>query len=86
MSLDAVVRTVFRVYYLLIIARVLTSWIRLGDNFLTRFIFEMTEPVLGIFRRIFPPRPGFPLDISPIFAIIALQLAETMIMSLIARL
>ncbi|MCL1975904.1 MAG: YggT family protein [Firmicutes bacterium] len=77
------IHTVFRVYYLLIIARVLMSWIRLGDNFLTRFIYEMTEPVLGIFRRIFPPRPGFSLDISPIFAIIALQLIETLIRSLI---
>ena len=86
MNLYAVVRTIFRVYYLLVIARVLMSWIRLGDNFITRFIFEMTEPVLGVFRRIFPPRPGLPLDISPIFAIIALQLAEMIVMTLIARL
>jgi YggT family protein len=86
MSLLAVVRTVFRVYYLLIIARVLMSWIQLGDNFLSRFIYETTEPVLGFFRRIFPPRPGFPLDISPIFAIMALQLAEMFVRSLIGRL
>lgn len=80
------IRTIFRVYYLLIVARVLMSWIRLGDNFVTRFIYEMTEPVLGIFRRIFPPRPGFPLDISPIFALMALQLVEMLITSLLAHL
>ena len=55
----------------------------MGDNIFTRFVFEITEPLLGIFRRIFPPRPGFPLDISPIFAIIALQLAEMLILSLL---
>jgi len=62
--------------------RVLMSWIKVGDNFLTRFVYEMTEPLLGLFRRIFPPRPGFPLDISPIFAFIALRLIETLLMSL----
>ena len=83
MILHAIVRAVFSVYYLLIMARVLMSWIKAGDNFLSRFIYEMTEPVLGFFRRIFPPRPGFPLDISPIFAIIALQLIERILMSLL---
>jgi YggT family protein len=85
MNLYAVVRAVFYVYYLLIMARVLMSWIRVGENFLTRFIYEMTEPVLGIFRRIFP-RLGLSLDISPIFAIIALQLIERLLLSLLMRL
>jgi YggT family protein len=81
LTLHAAIRAVFYVYYLLLMARVLMSWVRVGDNALTRFIYEMTEPVLGIFRRIFPPRPGFPLDISPIFAFIALQLLETLLIS-----
>ena len=71
----------FYVYYLLIMVRVLMSWVRAGDNFFTRFIFDMTEPVLGFFRRIFPPRPGFPLDVSPIFAFIALSLLERLLLS-----
>ena len=82
MSLHSAVRVVFYVYYLLIMVRVLMSWIKVGDNFLTRFVYEMTEPVLGLFRRIFPPRPSFPLDISPIFAFIALRLIETLLLSL----
>jgi uncharacterized protein YggT (Ycf19 family) len=65
--------------------RVLMGWMRVGDNYFTRFVYETTEPVLSIFRRIFPPRPGFPLDISPIFAIVALQLMERLIVSLISR-
>ena len=85
MSVYAVIKAVFDVYCMLIMARVLMSWIRVGDNFLTRFIYEVTEPVLGVFRRIFPPRPGFPLDISPIFAFIALRLIERLLESLFMR-
>jgi len=82
MSMYTAIRAVFYAYYLLIMVRVLMSWIKVGDNHFTRFVYEMTEPVLGLFRRIFPPRPGFALDISPIFAIIALRLIETLLMSL----
>ncbi|MCL1816255.1 MAG: YggT family protein [Clostridiales bacterium] len=80
-SLHSVVRAIFDVYYILIIVRVLMSWVQAADNLFTRFIYEVTEPVLGLFRRIFPPRPGFPLDIAPIFAFIALQLVERLLLS-----
>lgn len=59
------------------------SWIRLGNNMLTRFIYEMTEPVLALFRRILPPSPSFPLDFSPILAFVALQLLESAILRLL---
>lgn len=59
------------------------SWFRFGDNILTRFIYDMTEPVLGFFRRLVPVRSGFPLDFSPILAIIALQLLETAVVRLL---
>lgn len=78
-----IVHTVFRVYYALILLRVLMSWVQVGDNFATRFIYEMTEPVLGLFRRLIPPRPSFPLDLSPIFAYVVLQLAESLLVRLL---
>ncbi len=59
------------------------SWIRLGDNGLTRFIYEMTEPVLGFFRRIIPVSPGMPLDFSPILAFIALQIVENLVLRMV---
>ncbi|MBR0376674.1 MAG: YggT family protein, partial [Firmicutes bacterium] len=34
-----VIHTVFRVYYALIILRVLMSWIQVGNNPITRFIY-----------------------------------------------
>lgn len=69
----------------MIIANVLMSWFRFGDNILTRFIYEMTEPVLNFFRRLIPIRGGLPLDFSPIFAIIALELLETLVIRLLMR-
>lgn len=61
------------------------SWISIRENPITRFIYEVTEPVLGIFRRLLPPRPSFPVDFSPILAFIVLQLLENLILRLILR-
>lgn len=83
MLVYTIIHTVFRVYYALIILRVLMSWVQVGDNFATRFIYETTEPVLGFFRRLIPPRPSFPLDLSPIFAYVALQLVESLLVRLV---
>ena len=73
----------FRVYYILLVIRLILSWIRIGDNPLTRFIYEMTEPVLGLCRRILPPRPGFPLDFSPIIAFIGLEIIQQLLVRLL---
>ena len=72
--LVTILQVVFNVYFFLLLARVILSWIRIGDNFITRFIYDVTEPVLKPFRRIFPPRPSFPIDISPLLAFFALEL------------
>jgi len=71
------------VYYVLIIANVLMSWFRFGNNIITRFIYEMTEPVLGFFRRLIPIRSNMPFDFSPFIAILALKLLETLLRSVI---
>ncbi|NLF80573.1 MAG: YggT family protein [Clostridia bacterium] len=85
MSIISLVRVVFGVYYFLLFARVIFSWIRVSDNVFTRFVYDVTEPVMSIFRRLFPPRPSFPLDLSPILAFIVLQLLETIIIRIILR-
>jgi len=73
---------VFRVYYILILARVVLSWIR-HDPYhpLIRFIYEITEPVLGFFRRIIPSM-GM-LDLSPLIALLALEFAHWLIVTIL---
>lgn len=83
MTLFYLVRTAFEVLNWLIIARVLLSWIR-HDPYhpVIRFIYEITEPVLKPFRRLIPPRPGMPIDWSPIIAILVLQFIERAVLRL----
>jgi YggT family protein len=62
------------VYFLLIFAYILTSWVRLPYSPWVRrisdFLRDVCEPYLRIFRRILPPLG--PLDLSPVVAIFAL--------------
>jgi YggT family protein len=59
------------VYGLIIFAYIITSWIRMPYsptlNRIQRFLYDVCEPYLRIFRRVLPPIG--PLDISPIIAI-----------------
>jgi uncharacterized protein YggT (Ycf19 family) len=76
------------VYVLLIFAYVLTSWIRLpyspAVNRLQRFLYDICDPYLRIFRRILPPLG--PLDVSPIVAVITLIVIRQALDALIERL
>ncbi len=76
------------VYVLLIFVYVLTSWIRLPYspllNRLQRFLYDVCDPYLRIFRRILPPLG--PIDISPIVAVITLFVIQRVLDTLIERL
>ena len=62
------------------------SWINLGNNVFTRFIYEVTEPFLGIFRRLIQPRLNIPLDFSPVIAFLVLELIENILLRIIIAL
>jgi len=74
----------FRVLFWLIIARVVLSWIPIGNpnNFIVNFIYEITEPILAPIRNLIP-RGSLPIDFSPIIALILLRLLESFILGLI---
>jgi uncharacterized protein YggT (Ycf19 family) len=73
-SAKSFVNVFILVYGLIIFAYILTSWIRMPYsptlNRIQRFLYDVCEPYLRIFRRILPPIG--PLDLSPIIAIFAL--------------
>lgn len=72
----------FQVYSWLMIARILLSWVRHDPrNPIIRFIYEITEPFLGLFRRLIPPI-GM-IDVSPIAAFIVLDLIRRFVLSLL---
>lgn len=74
------------VYVLLIFAYILTSWIRLPYspwlNRIQRFLYDVCEPYLRIFRR-FVPTIG-PLDLSPIVGVITLLIVLRIVQGLLA--
>lgn len=73
------INTLFYFYYLLIIIRIFLSWIPSIDWYSQPFEFlkNICDPFLNIFRGIIPPI-GM-LDISPIIAIVVLQLLQGII-------
>ena len=75
------------VYFLLIFAYILMSWVRLPYSLwlsrIQRFLYDVCEPYLRIFRRILPPFG--PLDLSPMVAILVLWIASQVVVSLLGR-
>ena len=82
-----IVNQLFYFYYILIILRIFLSWIRSIDWNQQPFtwIASITDPFLNIFRGIIPPIGGV-LDISPILAIILLQLMQGLVVGLLVNL
>jgi YggT family protein len=85
------VAALFLVYIILILVRVLMSWIpRMPYNRTLRavldFVTETTDPYLNLFRRLIPPigGGGFGLDLSPMIGIIVLIIARSLIVSAIS--
>jgi uncharacterized protein YggT (Ycf19 family) len=82
MALD-VVHSLFLVYTLAIIVTVVASWIPTlhstpGLRELTAACSAVAEPYLALWRRVIPTvgAGGTAIDLSPILAILALQLLE----------
>jgi YggT family protein len=75
------------VYFLLIFAYILMSWVRLPYSLwlsrIQRFLYDVCEPYLRIFRRILPPFG--PLDLSPMVGILFLWIASQIVVSLLGR-
>ena len=73
------------VYTLAILAYILSSWLRLPYsptlNRIQRFLYDVCEPYLRLFRRILPSFG--PLDLSPTVAIIVLWIFEQIVVRLI---
>jgi YggT family protein len=85
-SVQRFISVFFDVYILLILAYVLTSWIRVPYSLhrLQRFLDDVCEPYIRLFRRVLPSLG--PIDLSPIVAIFSLILAQRLLMGLAGRL
>lgn len=74
---------IFQGLYLLLLVRVLLSWIPHNPyNTIIQFIYSTTEPILRPFQSILPTwKIG--IDLSPLFAFIALGIVRDLLFQLI---
>jgi uncharacterized protein YggT (Ycf19 family) len=76
------------VYILVILLYIITSWIRLPYsptlNRIQRFLYDVCDPYLRLFRRVVPPLG--PLDLSPMLAVIALLIVQQILNAILDRL
>ncbi|QRG65747.1 YggT family protein [Brevibacillus choshinensis] len=73
------------VYRYMIIAYILMSWVpQMRETGIGQLLERLVEPYLAPFRR-FIPTLGF-IDISPIVALIVLQLAYSGLLSILSKL
>ena len=81
MILYRVIDFVFGLLNLAILLRVLFSWINPAPgNQLVRLIYQITDPILEPLRRYVPPLAG--MDITPIVAVVLLELVRSIVLSL----
>jgi YggT family protein len=86
-----VVSLVFQVYQFLILIRVLLSWVnvnpygRTAQHPVVELLYRLTDPVLEPIRRIIPPLGGM-LDLSPIVAMILLEVLRQVLVRLLLSL
>ena len=79
----ALISMFLNLYSLLILARVLMSWVQVDpDSPLARTRIDLTEPVLGPIRNLLPPTAG--LDFSPIIAIVLMNVVAQMLAMMFA--
>jgi uncharacterized protein YggT (Ycf19 family) len=76
------------VYTILILAYIITSWVRLPYspwlNRIQRFLYDVCEPYLRLWRRILPTFG--PLDLSPVVGVAFLYLLLAVLNSILERL
>lgn len=79
-----IVNKLVEIFNILLLIRVVLSWLPMGQNALTRAVYSVTEPILEPIRRTTYPLLGnIPLDISPIIAYFLMQLIRNIVFRIV---
>jgi len=83
LSIHQAIYQLFELIQLILIVRILLSWFPNIDWYKQPFklLYNLTEPVLAIFRSIIPPIGG--LDLSPIVAFLFLGMIRTILLTIV---
>ena len=79
LSIAELVGLLLNVFLFAIFIQVILSWVNPGTyNPVVSLLYSITEPVLRPCRRLIPPMAG--MDLSPLVALIAIQLAKMLLL------
>jgi YggT family protein len=81
-----IVSLVFQIYEFLVLIRVLLSWVNVSPYHpAIQILHRLTDPILRPLRRVIPPIGGV-IDISPVVALILLEILHRILVSVLAGL
>jgi len=87
-TVESFVDAFIYVYILLILVFIIMSWIRMPYsvwmNRIQRFLHDVCDPYLRVFRRFVPPLG--PLDLSPMIAVIVLVVLQQVVHTVLNQL
>ncbi len=81
-----IINLLFNVIYILILARIIFSWVRVSPYHPTwgpimRFVYQVTDPIMIPIQRMMPPMGG--LDFSPMIVLILASVLRSVIVSML---
>lgn len=83
MAIDRLILDLLHIYSLLIIIRAVLSWVRVDPrNPFVKILNALTDPILIPIQRVIPPIGGA-IDISPLLAIVILQLLGNVLVQIL---
>ena len=81
-SLITIIERLSWLFYILIMIRVILSWLPTNNNF-TDLIYNITDPMLKPFKDVLDKYLNLPIDFSPLLFILCLQAVERILIRFI---
>ena len=81
-SLITIIEKLSWLLYILIMIRVILSWVPTNNNF-TELIYNITDPMLKPFKDFLDKYINLPIDFSPLLFLLCLQAVERILIRLI---
>ena len=77
----SLIQIAYYAIFILILARVILSWVTIGPYELRQWVFRLTEPMLAPIRRVLPSSSG--MDFSPMILLIGIYILRQILMGLL---
>ena len=81
-SLITIIQKLSWIIYILIMIRVLLSWVPMNNSF-SELIYNVTEPMLKPFKDVLNKYLNLPIDLSPLLFIVCVEAVKKILIRLI---